>query len=383
MLMALEMSNPFLPLLIANQPDISAQSAALLNALALALPMLANILMGPIWGKLADRYGYKPMLMRAAWALVLTQFLMSFTTSIHAILSIRLLQGGFAGFISAMQTYTLSLSSWHEKTQQLTRLQSAKAVATSLAGVSGGLLLSWVNFQELFLITGLLCLITAIAMQCYLPASRNSQFKPSSNKLPAMHFNQAFLITVSLIALTQIAKFLPEPGFTLYMTTVLHQQPWMIGLLYSLPAVGILLTSQWCGKQFDRCRRNQTKVNRYFRNYLALAMLLMLAHMFMQNMFLLILVRFAWGLVIAALLPAFFTLISDQSHEQGYLLGIANSCAKLGNLLGLLLGGWLAGFMPLHFVFLIIAGIYLLMFMLNRINSVFEPKASQQYAHSL
>ncbi|WP_305033813.1 hypothetical protein [Legionella sp. km772] len=73
MILALEMTNPFLSLLIASQKGALASNIVFYSMLSLVLPMLANIVMTPIWGFAADRYGYKSMLMRAAWALVFTQ----------------------------------------------------------------------------------------------------------------------------------------------------------------------------------------------------------------------------------------------------------------------------------------------------------------------
>ncbi|KTD22662.1 multidrug resistance efflux pump [Legionella lansingensis] len=363
MLLAMEMGNPFLPLFIASQNEMAAQSAALLNALALALPMLASMLMGPIWGKMADRIGYKSMLMRAAWALTLTQGLMACASSVGAILVIRVLQGAFAGFITAMQTYVISICDWNEKSCHLSSLQSSKAIATSCAGASGGFLLSFIHFRGLFLLTSLLCLVTTVIMHACLPAQEPRKITARSHDYPTQfsHFVIAF---IALITMTQMAKFLPDPGFSLYMMRVLHGQPWVIGLMYSLPAIGTLLSTKWCGQHFDQCRRGKARINHYFFYYLTLAMVLMFAHGFVQQPLLLAVIRLLWGIVLAALLPALFTLVSDCSEEQGHALGIANSFAKLGNLSGLLLGGWVSGLMPLHYVFLIIAAVYFLMFII-------------------
>ncbi|CEK11998.1 MFS transporter [Legionella hackeliae] len=371
MLLALEMGNPFLPLFIANQTNISTDEAIWFNAMAFALPMIANMIMSPVWGKLADRYGYKPMLMRAAWALVISQLLMAFANTIGFILIIRFLQGGFAGFIAAMQTYTLSLCGWYEKTQQLTRLQTAKAIATSCAGLSGGLLLSLVSFHGLFLLTSLLCLATTLMMHYYLPVSHYKELSSTSNISSGTSFRAFFSVLALLIVLAQVAKFLPDPVFSLYVTQILHKKPWVIGLMYSLPAVAILLTSSWCGRQFDRCRGNSSLVKNYFRGYFLLAIALMIALLFIQTPLLLAVVRFSWGVVLAAVLPALFALISDNADNQGYWLGLANSCAKLGNLAGILLGGWIAGILSLNFIFLIVAGVYFLMLIVNQISASF------------
>lgn len=177
MILALEMTNPFLPLLIAHQSNTPVPSVVIYNTLSLILPMLANILLTPIWGLAADRYGYKPMLMRASWALVLTQASMIVVNSVFWILIIRLLQGAFAGFLVAMQTYALSITEWQNKSTQLSRLQSSKAIATSTAGFLGGLALSFTNYQGLFGLATLICLSTTVAMHYKLPSPPKHQIK--------------------------------------------------------------------------------------------------------------------------------------------------------------------------------------------------------------
>jgi MFS family permease len=376
MLLALEMGNPFLPLFIKNQTNLSAQNTALLNALALALPMLANILLGPFWGKMADRYGYKPMLLRAAWALTISQAAMALVSDVSMILFIRVLQGGFAGFIAAMQSYTLSICSWQEKSQHLGRLQSAKAIASSCAGAMGGVLLGYLHFHGLFFLTCLICLCTTLCMHFYLPKNTTRKRIASKKKPSARSYSYSMMILLALITLSQIAKFLPEVELSLYVTNTLHQPLWMLGLFYSLPALGALLGTSWCTRRFDRCRDDNTRIASYFYYFLILLIVLMLGHAFIQQPLILLGIRLGWGVVFAALLPALFTLISDCSSEQGYAMGLANAFAKLGNLIGILLGGWLSIFMPFHHIFLVITGIYFCMFILVFVTQSFSQTTS-------
>lgn len=174
MILALEMTNPFLSLLLASQSEVALQDVVFYSMLSFVLPMLANIIMAPIWGIAADRYGYKSMLMRAAWALVLTQLAMMFAHSLVWILIIRVFQGAFAGFIVSMQTYSLSLCEWQHKSRQLARLQSAKAIATTLAGFIGGIILAVTNYQGLYGIATAICLAITLIMHYYLPATQKN-----------------------------------------------------------------------------------------------------------------------------------------------------------------------------------------------------------------
>ncbi|AHE65912.1 MFS transporter [Legionella oakridgensis] len=359
MLLALEMTNPFLPLLI-TAIHHSTQAVVFYNTLALFLPMVANLLMAPLWGLAADRYGYKPMLMRSAWALVLTQASMIFAPSIEWILLIRTAQGAFAGFIAAMQAYALSAHEWDKKNRQLSRLQAAKGMATLLAGLAGGLVLACTSYHGLYATATIICLLTTVLMHQQLPATPQKAMivhtKNENHAKPPLKGMLFFLCL--LITLTQIARFLPDPVFSLFLHEQYPNNALLIGFLYSLPAAGLLGSAEWCGRQFDRCRKNHARINQYLLGYSFLGALVMIAHAFAGNIYLFAGARIIWGIVLAALLPALFSLLTDRIRATGYALGIANSLAKLGNLSGIACGGVIATWLSFRTFFLIVAAIY-------------------------
>lgn len=359
MILALEMTNPFLSLLIASQNEGSLQDAVFYSMLGFILPMLANIIMAPIWGIAADRYGYKSMLMRASWALVFTQLAMMFAPSLFWILTIRVFQGAFAGFIVSMQTYSLSLCEWHHKSRQLARLQSAKAIATTLAGFIGGIILAATNYQGLYGIATVICLAITLIMYYCLPAAQKKVNKNLDQKRNRLRVDsKPIYFLCFLITLTQVIKFLPDPGLSLFINDSFSHNLVFIGLLYSLPAAGMLASSEWCGRQFDQCRSDIFLVYRYLVRYSILGLILMLCQASTSNLFLFACFRILWGVVLAALLPALCALLSDRYSLPGYALGLANSFAKLGNLIGLLLGGMLMNWLSYSALFVILASFY-------------------------
>lgn len=362
MMLALEAGNPYLPLLIAEQGDIPSASVAWYSALAFVLPMMANIVMMPLWGYLGDRLGYKAMLMRATWALVVTQFLMLAVHGTMAILLVRIVQGGFAGFLAAMQTYSLAVNRHEQKGQQLAHLQTAKALATSLAGLIGGLLLTLAHFRLLYGAAAGLTLFTALIMQRYLPQTTPAPANPGQRK-----GNREAVIWLlgGLIVWTQCLKFFTEPVYSLAISSIVSGQLVVTGILYSVPALGLLLTSTLCGRQFDRCRQNPSHIRYYLSGYSLLGVVLMLIQASSTSIPMLFLTRLVWGMVLAALLPAFICLISDRCARQGYAIAMANSFAKTGNVSGLVLGGWMGTWMPLQQMFLLLAAAYAVMMLIS------------------
>lgn len=106
---AMEMSGPFWPLQIQKLLGIAnAQYTGLLSSLVYAGPMMAAMVLTPAWGRLGDRTGHKPMIIRALLALAVCQALAAITFDPWLLVGIRVAQGALAGFIAAAQAYALA-----------------------------------------------------------------------------------------------------------------------------------------------------------------------------------------------------------------------------------------------------------------------------------
>ncbi|MDO9322250.1 MAG: MFS transporter, partial [Pseudomonas sp.] len=160
---AMEMSGPFWPLQIqALLGPAQAQYTALLSALVYAGPMLAAMLLTPLWGRLGDSTGHKPMILRALLALALCQGLAAITLDPWLLVVIRTLQGALAGFIAAAQAYALACYAGVGRGLVLARLQSATAVGSLLGPVLGGWLMDVSGFAALCVAAALICLLCGL-----------------------------------------------------------------------------------------------------------------------------------------------------------------------------------------------------------------------------
>ncbi len=54
----------------------------------------------PVWGRLADRYGRKPMCLRNALGMAIVLGAMGLVTNVWQLIGLRMVQGVFAAFIS-------------------------------------------------------------------------------------------------------------------------------------------------------------------------------------------------------------------------------------------------------------------------------------------
>ena len=144
---AMEMSGPFWPLQIQKLLGVAnAQYTGLLSSLVYAGPMMAAMILTPMWGRLGDRTGHKPMIIRALLALAVCQALAAITFDPWLLVAIRVAQGALAGFIAAAQAYALACCGDSGRGHILARLQSATAVGSLAGPVLGGWLMDISGF---------------------------------------------------------------------------------------------------------------------------------------------------------------------------------------------------------------------------------------------
>lgn len=359
-LLSMEAVNPFLPLYVKSMTHVSPHQLATLSALAISAPMFGMIVFSPIWGRLADQYGSKLMVLRAGIALSVCQLLMAYIHRIDGLIAIRLLQGIFAGFITAMQAYTLDVCEPSERGLLLSRLQSAKSLATALGGALGGLVLSFASFHGLYLLSSMVTLTVTLYFYYALPKSESHLKKVQSSETISWTVPLCFLLL--MVLLSQVAKFFPQSVFAFYASTLASKNHLLIGLLYTAPAFAIILCSEISGRLFDNLRRQSFQACVYYLIGLCVfASLVLLLQAHCHKYYAVFMCRMLWGVVLSAMLPALYSLLTEQTSKRGTIIGIANSHAKLGNLLGVMLGAWVSGFVTYNDLFMVMSLLYLLM----------------------
>jgi MFS family permease len=74
------------------------------SGVAYSATFIAAALVAPLWGHLGDRYGRKPMLVRASLGMALTMSLMGLSADIWQLAGLRLLPGLAGGTLRALRS---------------------------------------------------------------------------------------------------------------------------------------------------------------------------------------------------------------------------------------------------------------------------------------
>jgi MFS family permease len=139
-LVSLSMLLPFLPLYV-RQLGVSSQSAVIQwSGVAFSATFFGTALTAPIWGRLADRFGRKPMLVRAAIGMAIVMSLIGLAHNVYELVGLRLVAGLVGGYASA-STVMIGTQAPRERAGWALGILSTGALTGNLVGpLIGGLL---------------------------------------------------------------------------------------------------------------------------------------------------------------------------------------------------------------------------------------------------
>ncbi len=153
---------PFLPLYIQTLRDAHFVSPELLAGLVIAAPPLVASLATPIWGRLADQYGRKKMVMRAVFGASIILALMGFAETALALILLRALQGLTSGIIAANMALVAGECPRERMGFALGTLQVGLFSGVAIGPAVGGLLAERFGFQIPFFFTSVLLIVAGL-----------------------------------------------------------------------------------------------------------------------------------------------------------------------------------------------------------------------------
>ncbi|MGV3146304.1 multidrug efflux MFS transporter [Streptococcus parasuis] len=330
--------------------------------LAVSTNALAAALMAPIWGSLADRYGRKPMMVRAAFAMIFTMGGMAFVPNVFWLLVLRVLNGVFTGYIPNA-TALIASQVPKDKTGYALGTLSTGAVAGNLIGPTlGGVLAEIFGVHTVFLLVGLLYAIVVLLTVLYIREDfvpiKKSDAMPVKDLFAQIKDRQMmvglFVTSMIIIAAAQAVV----PILTLYVRHLGQTDNllFVAGFIISLPGMASLVTSGYLGKWGDRIGNH-----RLLLMALTYSLLINVFCVFAQNPFQLGLLRFLYGFGTGALLPSVNSLLTKLTPKEGIsrIFSYNQLFNNLGSVVGPMMGSAVAAHMGYDWVFYLSSGLVL------------------------
>jgi DHA1 family multidrug resistance protein-like MFS transporter len=156
--------SPFLPLYVIELGVTEPSRVALWSGVLTAVTPGVAGLLGPLWGRLADRVGRKLMMIRSLAGFVIIVAAMGLVTSVTQLLILRLLQGVIAGF-SVFAMALASVSCPKEKVPvAIGRVQGAQLLSVAVGPAAGGYVASHFGLRYAFFVTAGMCALALIGL---------------------------------------------------------------------------------------------------------------------------------------------------------------------------------------------------------------------------
>src|SRR6201998_2166044 len=145
---------PFLPLYV-EQLGVTDQAAiAEWSGAAYGATFFSAALTAPLWGRLADRYGRKLMLIRASLGMAIAMSLIGMAHNVYELVGLRLLAGLLGGYASGSSIMVATQTPKSRSGWALGVLSSGIMAGSLVGPLVGGLLPALIGIRTTFLLAG-------------------------------------------------------------------------------------------------------------------------------------------------------------------------------------------------------------------------------------
>lgn len=345
---------PILPLYIDHLGIHDPAAIARWSGLVFACNFVTLAIFSPIWGNFSDKYGRKPMILRASLGLALFMTCMGFVQNVYQLAGLRLLSGALSGYQSAVITLIATQTPKDRSGWALGMIFSGQVGGLLLGPLLGGFMAEVLGFRGNFITIGLLCLIAFGASLLFVNEPKVTVAKNAVGFREIWRALPNKQVTLCLFATTlvlQMGLMSVQPIITVYVAHLsagLTHIALVAGAVFAASGLASVLFAPQLGKLSDKIGPHKVLLAS-----LVAAGLLYVPQAFVTSPWQLGLLLFLVGTVTAGLLPSVNNLIkrSTPAFIAGRVYGYNQSAQFTGVFLGAILGGQVAGAFGVRCVF--------------------------------
>ena len=380
---------PFLPIYMQNELGATADNVSLWSGVTYAITFAISAFVSPIWGKLSDKMGKKPMIIRASFLLAITYFLGGIVRTPFELFLVRAFQGIASGLWPACLVMMSACVPKNKLGISMGLMQSANICGGIIGPLLGGILATAFGMRNSFYVGAValsLITVTTILFIKEPPAAPEKE----SNKVQNTSYltfikDKNILILLLCVCMTNLVILQIQPIVSLYVQQLSHNSDKAVlltGFIMSLGGIAGALASPLWGKTGQKVGFYKTITLAFIS-----AGLLMSLQGVPNSLVLFGLMQFLCGLGFSGIFPSansILVLLTPPS-SRGMGFGSLFSAQMIGGALGPVIGGVIVSFMSFNTVYissgsiLFIIGIYLKFFA----PESFKLKASLTKDHKI
>ncbi len=216
--------SPFLPLYIRELGVTDPAKIALWSGLQAAVTPAMSGILSPVFGRLADRFGRKMMLIRSLVGFVVIVAAMGLVTSVQQLFLARVIMGFFAGFTPMVMALATTAAPKDKVPAAIGMVQSAQLLSVAVGPAIGGYVASHFGIRYAFFATAGLCALALVGLiilfQEVSPAAPGASRQPTPKMPLADVFRYPHFAVV--MALLFVAQFIDRGLALLVPLQVAH-----------------------------------------------------------------------------------------------------------------------------------------------------------------
>lgn len=348
---------PFLPLFVRDLGITDPETAKLWSGLVFSGPYILSIIATPIWGSLGDKYGRKPMIIRALFGLTVAVGLMGFVQNVYQLFGLRVFQGAVSGMIASGLGFVSANTPENKSGFAIGILQTSLSAGNIFGPFMGGIFSDAFGIRSVFFIVSALCFISGVFIILFVKENKIGKYDQSKfalfSNIKYVFANKDILKIIILILIAQGALNYANPIFPYFVESLHAPEKYLSTITGSLFAIvgffSILFAPTW-GRRNDKKPYNKTL--RVATSVIGVTAIL---HIFVPNYLYLFPIRAVIGIFFAAVVPTLYSALSKRSPQEikSGLMGIASGATLLGSLIAFLSCGVVSAYFGMDIVFVI------------------------------
>jgi MFS family permease len=354
---------PIMPLYIRQLGIQNTAAIEQLSGIAFGITFIVSAIFSPLWGYAADKFGRKPMLLRASLGMAIVIGSMGFAQNVCQLIGLRLLQGVITGYSTACLTLIATQTETERVGWALGVLSTASVTGLLIGPLLGGYFDEFLGLEFTFFLTGGLMLVAFIATWLFV----KEEFVPGEKKTLSMKEvweqlpDPSLIITMFVTSFVlQVAYYSIEPIITVYITQLSTNTAHIAlvsGIAFSAAGLANIIAAPKLGNLSDKIGPQKVMLIA-----LIVAGVLFIPQAFVRNPWQLIGLRFLLGFATAGLVPSINSLLKRITPEAltGRIFGFNISAFYLGGFSGAVLGGQIAAQLGIEYVFFTTSSLLLL-----------------------
>ena len=372
---------PFLPIYMQSELGATADNVSLWSGVTYAITFAISAFVSPIWGKLSDKMGKKPMIIRASFLLAITYFLGGIVRTPFELFLVRAFQGIASGLWPACLVMMSACVPKNKIGISMGLMQSANICGGIIGPLLGGILATAFGMRNSFYVGAValsLITVTTILFIKEPPVAPEKEINKAQNTSYLTFIkDKNILILLLCVCMTNLVILQIQPIVSLYVQQLSHNSDKAVlltGFIMSLGGIAGVLASPLWGKTGQKVGFYKTITIAFIS-----AGLLMSLQGVPNSLVLFGLMQFLCGLGFSGIFPSansILVLLTPPS-SRGMGFGSLFSAQMIGGALGPVIGGVIVSFMSFNTVYIISGSI---LFVIGIYLKFFAPESFKQKA---